>query len=87
MSHRPALGPTQLPIQRVPEAIFSEDKTPGREIGHLPRKKFRRQEIVGIYLHFSIRLHSVMLNYLSNATLPCSAEAVPGSRSNLCMGL
>jgi hypothetical protein len=33
---RPALGPTQPPIQWVPEIISSGVKLPGREAHHLP---------------------------------------------------
>jgi hypothetical protein len=36
MSSRPALGPTQPPIQRVPGAPFPGVKRPGREADHSP---------------------------------------------------
>jgi hypothetical protein len=35
-SSRPALGPTQLPIQWVPEALSPGVKRPGREADHSP---------------------------------------------------
>jgi hypothetical protein len=35
-SFRPALGPTQPPIQRVPEALSPRVKRPGREADHSP---------------------------------------------------
>jgi hypothetical protein len=36
-SSRPALGPTQLPIQWVPRALSAGVKWPGREADHSPR--------------------------------------------------
>jgi hypothetical protein len=35
-SSRPALGPTQPPIQRVPAALFPGVRRPGREADHSP---------------------------------------------------
>jgi hypothetical protein len=37
---RPALEPIQLPIQRVPEALFSGIKRQGRETDHSPRYEY-----------------------------------------------
>jgi hypothetical protein len=36
MSSRSAVGPTQPPIQWVPEALSPGEKRPGREAGHSP---------------------------------------------------
>jgi hypothetical protein len=47
---RTALGPTQLPIQRVPGAISLGIKRPGREAGHSPSSA-EVKECVELYLH------------------------------------
>jgi hypothetical protein len=79
MSPRPALGPTQPPIQWVPVAISPGVKRPGRETDYC-----RDQENVGLYIYSPVRLHGVVLNYLSTGTIlpylkksPCCASVYP----------
>jgi hypothetical protein len=48
---RPALRPTQLPIQWVPGALFLGVKRPGREAGHSLPSSAEVKECVEIYLH------------------------------------
>ena len=46
---RPALGPTQPPVQWVP-GLFPGVKLPGRGADHPPPSKCRGHERVGLYL-------------------------------------
>jgi hypothetical protein len=55
---RPALGPTQPPIQWVPGAPSLEVNQPQREANHSPPSSV--EEFV-TYLHPTIRLHGVVL--------------------------
>ena len=47
---RPALGPTQPPVQRVPGTL-QEEKQPGRGADPSPTSKLRGHERVGLYLY------------------------------------
>jgi hypothetical protein len=55
---RPALGPTQPPIQWVPGAPSPGVERPGREADHSQVV----QEYMDRYIHSPIRLHGVVLN-------------------------
>jgi hypothetical protein len=48
---RTALGPTQLPIQWVPVALYLEVKRPGREADHSPPSSAEVKECVELYFH------------------------------------
>jgi hypothetical protein len=48
---RPALGPTQPPIQWVPGALSLGVKWPGREADHSPPSSAEVKELVDLYLH------------------------------------
>jgi hypothetical protein len=48
-----ALGPTQLPIQWVPEALSLGVKRPGREADHSLPSSAKDSECMEVYLHFS----------------------------------
>jgi hypothetical protein len=48
---RMALGPTQPPIQWVPDALSLGVKRPGREVDHLPPSSVEVKECVELYLH------------------------------------
>jgi hypothetical protein len=48
---RPALGPTQPPIQWVPGALSLGVKRPGREADHSPPSSAEVKEWVELYLH------------------------------------
>jgi hypothetical protein len=54
MSSKPALGPTQPPIQWVPGV-----KRPGREADHSPPTS---AEVKKTWIYTSTRLHGVLLN-------------------------
>jgi hypothetical protein len=58
---RPALGPTQPPIQWVPEAFSPKAKRPGSEDDHSPTSNAEVKNN-GAYLHSPIRLHGAVLN-------------------------
>jgi hypothetical protein len=59
---RTALGPTQPPIQWVPEAHSLGVKRPGREADHSPPSSAENKECRELYLHSPIRLHGLMLS-------------------------
>jgi hypothetical protein len=50
---RPALGPTQPPIQWITEAVSLGVKRPGREADHSPPSSAEVKECVELYLHSS----------------------------------
>jgi hypothetical protein len=58
---RPALGPTQLRMQRITVAFSLEIKRQGSEADHSPPSSAEVEECVEIYLHSPIRLHGVVL--------------------------
>jgi hypothetical protein len=61
-SSRPALGPTQPPIQRVPGAVSSRVKRPEREVDHSPPTS---AEVKKMWIYKSIHsicLQGVLLN-------------------------
>jgi hypothetical protein len=62
MQKRPALGPTQPPIQWVPGALSLGVKRSGREVGHSPQSGSEVKECVELYLHSLVRLHGVDLS-------------------------
>jgi hypothetical protein len=62
MSSRPALGPTQPPIQWVPGALSPGVKRPGREADHSPPASAEVKKNVGLHIHSPICLHGVVLN-------------------------
>jgi hypothetical protein len=64
----PALGSTQPPIQWVPGALSPRVKRPGREAEHSPPASAAEVKKMCIYIHSPIRLHGVVLNYLSTGT-------------------
>jgi hypothetical protein len=55
------MGPTQPPIQWVPEALSLEIKRSEREADHSPPFSAEVKERVELYLHPPIRLHGVVL--------------------------
>jgi hypothetical protein len=59
---RTALGPTQPPIQWVPEALSLAVKRPGHEAHHSPPTSAEVKEWVELYLHSPIRLHGVVIS-------------------------
>jgi hypothetical protein len=63
MESSPALGPTQSPIQWVPAALSQGVKRQGREADH-SHHLVPRLGMVELYLHFSICLHGIVLNYI-----------------------
>jgi hypothetical protein len=58
---RPALAPTQPPIQWVPRALSLRIKRPESEAYHTPPYNAEVKECVELYLHSPIRLHDVVL--------------------------
>jgi hypothetical protein len=66
-SSRPALRSTQPPIQWVPGALSPGVKWPRREVDHSPPTSAEVKKI-WIYTSTPIRLHGVVLNYLSTGT-------------------
>jgi hypothetical protein len=67
MSSRPTLGSTQPPVEWVPGA-FPGNKATGAWNCPLTSSKCRGLENVDLCIHFFIRLHGVVLNYLSTGT-------------------
>jgi hypothetical protein len=59
---RPALEPTQPPIQWVQRALSLRVKQPGHEADHSPPYSAEVKECVEIYFHSPIRLNGVVLN-------------------------
>jgi hypothetical protein len=59
---RPALRPTEPPIQWVPGALFLGVNRPGREADHSPPYSAEVKECVELYLHSPICPHGVVLN-------------------------
>jgi hypothetical protein len=59
---RTALGPTQPPIQWVPEALSLGAKRPRREADHSPPSSAVVKVCVELYLHSPIRLHGLVLS-------------------------
>jgi hypothetical protein len=57
MSSRPALGPTQPPVQWIPGAVSSGVKQPGREADHSPATSARVKKI---WIYTSIPPYSFM---------------------------
>jgi hypothetical protein len=64
---RPALGPTQPPIQQEPGALSLEVKLPGREADHLSPSSAEVKECVDLYFH-SPNTRSWHCAYLSTET-------------------
>jgi hypothetical protein len=58
---RPALVPTEPPIQWIPEALSLEVKRPGREADHSPQSKPRSKNALNYNSNPPIRLHGVLL--------------------------
>jgi hypothetical protein len=58
----PVLGPTQLHIHWVLEAVSLEVKRPWHEADHSPPSSTEFKECVELYLHSPIRLHGVVLS-------------------------
>jgi hypothetical protein len=61
-SSRPALGPTQPPIQWVPRDPSPGVNRPRREADHSPPDSAEVKEIVDLYIHSSIRPHGTVFN-------------------------
>jgi hypothetical protein len=59
---RPALVPTQPPIQSVTGALSLRVKRPGREADHSTPSSAEVKECVELYFHSPIRLNSVVLS-------------------------
>jgi hypothetical protein len=51
LDSRPALGPTESPIQWVPWALSLGVKRPGREADHSPPSSAEIKECVELYIH------------------------------------
>jgi hypothetical protein len=66
---RPALGPTQLPIQRVPGALSLGLKRPGREANHSPPSA-KVKHACSYTSTLPIRLHGLVLTGSTETTLP-----------------
>jgi hypothetical protein len=62
MSSKPALGPTEPPIQWVPGALSLRVKLQGREAGHSPPANAEVKKNVDLYIRSPIRLHGIVLN-------------------------
>jgi hypothetical protein len=60
-----ALGSTQPPIQGVTRALSLGVKLPEREADHSPPTSAEVKKNVDLYIHSPIRLHGVVLNWLS----------------------
>jgi hypothetical protein len=58
---RPALGPTQPPIQWVAGALSMRVQRSEREADHSPPSSAEVKEFVELYLYSPIRLHGVVL--------------------------
>jgi hypothetical protein len=58
---RPALGPTQPPIQWVLEAVYPEVKRPGLEADHSPLSSSEVKNGAAVP-SFSVRLHDLVLS-------------------------
>jgi hypothetical protein len=58
---RPAMGPTQPPIQWVTGVFSPGIKRPGREADHSPPSSAEVKERAELYLHSPVHLHGVML--------------------------
>jgi len=59
---KPALGPTQAPIQSLLGALSLGVKEPGREDDHSSLFSAQVKECVNLYLHSQIRLYGVVLS-------------------------
>jgi len=59
---RPALGPTEPPIQWVPEALFLELKQQGREIDHSRPSSAEVKECMELTSTPPIRLQGVVFS-------------------------
>jgi hypothetical protein len=69
---RPALRPTQPPIQWVPAVLSMEIKRPGREADHSPPSSAEVKEWVELYLHSpnTPSWRGAQLKHRDNFTLP-----------------
>jgi hypothetical protein len=65
MLSRPTLGPTQPPIQWLPEALSSGVKRQGREADHSPPVSV---EVKKMWIYTSTSPYGVVLNQLSTGT-------------------
>jgi hypothetical protein len=72
---RPALGPIQPPIRKVPWALFLEVKRPGREADHLPPSS-PEVRMRGAYLHSPNKPSwcGTQLKHSNNFTLPVTIQ-------------
>jgi hypothetical protein len=68
-SSRPALGFTQPLVQWLPRVLSPGVKQPGRETYQSPPTSAEVEKNVALYIHSPIRLHCVVLNYLSTGTI------------------
>jgi hypothetical protein len=59
---RPALGPTQPPIQWVPGALSLGVKQLGCEVDHTPLSSAEVKEWIELYLHSPICVHGMVLS-------------------------
>jgi hypothetical protein len=59
---RPALGPTQTPIELVPEALTLGVKQPGREADHSPKSSAEVKNGWS-YISTLIHLHGMVPSY------------------------
>jgi hypothetical protein len=64
---RPALGPTHPPNPWVPGTVYPTVKRPGRKSDHSPLSNAEFKNGGAIH-RFSIRLHDLVLSYLSAGT-------------------
>jgi hypothetical protein len=71
-SSRPALGPTQPPIHRIPGALPEGVKHLRRETDHASLISAEVKKNRDLYNHSPIRLHGAMLYYLSKGKVKLS---------------
>jgi hypothetical protein len=61
-------GRLSLRSDRYPSYFSEGVKRPGREVDHSPPTSVEVKKKAGLYIHFPIHLHGLVLNYLSIAT-------------------
>jgi hypothetical protein len=65
-----ALGPTQPPIQGIPEALSLGVKRPGRKADHSPPPSAEVKNAWSYTSNLPIRLHGAVFKFSTGTTLP-----------------